>query len=91
MAAGSLTGWALARTCPLARRGGVTPIDPVGFRLHLFPEQLQFLTQFVGGILGEHRQAGDGIEQAAANAGTETLQGGLDQGGRRAHQSLDAA
>jgi hypothetical protein len=91
MAAGGLTGWAMAGTGPLALWSGVTPIDPVGFRLHLFPEQLQFLAQFVWSILGQHRQAGHGIEQAAANAGTETLQGGLDQGGRRAHQSLDAA
>jgi len=56
------------------------PLNSVGFCLHLFPEQLQFLAQFVGGFLGRRRQAGGCVDKAAANTGTEALQGGLDQG-----------
>jgi len=41
-------------------------LQPLGFELHLFFEQVPFLTQSLGGILGQDCQTSGGIRQTAS-------------------------
>ena len=63
----------------------LTPLDPGRLGLHLIPEQLQFLPDPLGGVLGQQGQVGGPIHQATAQTGTKTVDGSLKQELRRAH------
>jgi hypothetical protein len=67
-------------------RAAILPtLKPISFELHLLPKELDLLSQFVGGILGQEGDLGQGISQTASHSNTEPLQNSLNKDLGRRH------
>jgi hypothetical protein len=60
-------------------------LQPIGFELHFLPKELDLLDQFFRRILGQKRELGCYVGQAAADPNSESLQDSLNKDLGRRH------
>jgi hypothetical protein len=63
----------------------VAVLQPIGLELHFLPKELDFLDQLFRRILGQKRELGGYIRQAAAHPNSESLQDSLNKDLGRRH------